>query len=183
MRKTITASLLTACITATSLTVQAQELALAPGTLKGFDGISAECIVQTPDAFATGACKMLFSGASKQADKAGVVFIQAGTQVWEGVDVKDRAHLELPAGSKLTSPLRLTFFVRGAHTNDITGGFTRIALWIPAKVDGRTGKLVLWETSTIGTGPRKGLRTALIKQIVGKLATPFSALAADNKAQ
>ncbi len=181
MKQIFAATMLAASVTS-SLHVQAQELPIAPGAFKGFDGVSAECIVQTPDAFATGTCKMLFASAARHAGKAGVKMVQAGTQVWEDVDVKDRAHLELPAGSELASPVRLTFFVRGANSSGVTGGFTRMAIWTPAEVDGRKGKLVLWETATLGTGPRNGLRKALVKSVAAKLEAPFSAIAADNKA-
>jgi len=185
MRQLFTGVILAASFTAATVitSAQAQEIPLPAGSLKGFDGIIAECIVQTPDAFATGICKMLFAAAAKQADRAGVKLVQAGSQVWEDVKVEDRVHLEPPAGSDLASPVRLTFFVRGAHTNSITGGYTRIALWTPAEIQGRSGKLVLWETATMGTGPRNGLRAALVKTVVGKLETPFTALVADNKAE
>jgi hypothetical protein len=42
---------------------------------------------------------------------------------------------------------------------------------------------VLWEAATLGTGPRKGLRTAVIKSVTEKLEAPFAAFASDNAAQ
>ena len=47
-----------------------QTIPTPDGAFKGFDGISAECIVQTPDPFATGTCKMLFALLKKHAEKA-----------------------------------------------------------------------------------------------------------------
>lgn len=160
---------------------QSQTIPTPDGAFKGFDGISAECIVQTPDPFATGTCKMLFALLKKHAEKTGVKVVQAGSQVWEDVEVEDRAHLDPPAGSDLKAPARLTFFVRGAQSAKITGGFTRIAIWTPAEIDGRKGKLVLWEQSTLGTGPRKGLRKALVASFGKHLDSVLTLLADHNK--
>jgi hypothetical protein len=176
-------SLLLAALTTAGLSSAtiAQEVPAPPGAFKGFDGISAECIVQTPDPFATGTCKMLFALLKKHSEKAGVKVVQAGSQVWEDVKIEDRAHLEPPAGSDLKAPARLTFFVRGAQSAKITGGFTRIAIWTPAEIDGRKGKLVLWEHSTLGTGPRNGLRKALVASFGKHLDSVLTLFADHNK--
>ena len=167
----------------TSLPAIAQELPVAPGAFNGFDGISAECIVHTPDKFGQTACDVLFKAAQSAADSAGVKLVRAGVANWDGVPVSDRKHVEPPAGAGLASPVRLSFFIRGANSDNVTGGFIRAAMWTPATTSGRTGKLVLWETATLGTGPRKQLRAAIIKDIAGKLGTPFAAMAAGNAAQ
>jgi hypothetical protein len=63
------------------------------------DGISAECIVQTPDRFAETACASLFKAAGTLAKNAGITLVEAGTTNWEGVPVPDRKHLApRPAG-------------------------------------------------------------------------------------
>ncbi len=163
-----------------ALPAQAQEVTIAPGAFAGFNGISAECIIHTPDKFADGACAALFKAAAAGAQKAGISLAQAGTANWEDVPVKDRKHLDPPAGGP-AQPVRLTFFIRGAQSDRITGGFVRAVMWTPATAEGRPGKLVLWEAATLGTGPRKGLRAAVVKSIAEKLETPFAALKADNK--
>ena len=157
----------------------AQEVPVAAGAFKGFDGISAECIVHTPDKFAQTACETLFKEAAKQAGQAEVTLVKAGVTNWEGVPVEDRKHVEPPTDANMAKPLRLTFFIRAAQSDRITGGYVRAALWVPAE----TGKLVLWEAATLGTGPRKGLRAAIIKDVTAKLERPFTAFAADNKEQ
>lgn len=160
-----------------ALPAKAQEVSIAPGAFAGFDGISAECIIHTPDKFADGACAALFKAAAAGAEKAGVTLVEAGTVNWEDVPVKDRKHLDPPACGP-AQPVRLTFFIRGAQSDRITGGFVRAVMWTPAQAEGRSGKLVLWEASTLGTGPRKGLRAAVVKSIADKLDTPFAALKA-----
>lgn len=162
-----------------ALPARAQEVSIAPGAFAGFDGISAECIIHTPDKFADGACAALFKAASAGAQKAGINFSEAGTANWEDVPVKDRKHLDPPAGGP-AKPVRLTFFIRGAQSDRITGGFMRAVMWTPAEAEGRSGKLVLWEAATLGAGPRKGLRAAVVKSIADKLETPFAALKADG---
>jgi hypothetical protein len=161
-----------------ALPVQSQELPILPGAMTDLDGISAECIVQTPDRFAETACASLFKAAGTLAKNAGITLVEAGTTNWEGVPVPDRKHLDPPAGG-LAKPVRLTFFIRGAQSDRITGGYMRAVMWLPAE----TGKLVLWEAATLGTGPRKGLRTAVIKSVTEKLEAPFAAFASDNAAQ
>ena len=174
---------ISAISTVSGLPAAAQELPVAPGAFKGFDGISAECIVHTPDKFGQTACDALFKAAQSAADGANIKLVRAGVTNWDGVPVSDRKHLEPPADGGLTSPVRLTFFIRGANSDNVTGGFIRAARWTPATAGNRTGKLVLWETATLGTGPRTRLRAAIIKDIAGKLDTPFAALAAGGGTQ
>ena len=75
---TLSLAVLSSAAIGTSLPAIAQELPVAPGAFNGFDGISAECIVHTPDKFGQTACDVLFKAAQSAADSAGVKLVRAG---------------------------------------------------------------------------------------------------------
>lgn len=181
MTRTPAALALTACLLATP--ALAQELPIPSGAFKGVDGVVSDCIILTPEKFAPSICERLAKKTSELAAAKGIAFTHLGDQVWHGKDYAGRSHVQ-PDGA--ANPVRLTYFVRGT-AGAPAGAFIRAAFWLPleGEVAGapRSGKLVLWERSSMATGPRKKVPPFLADHMIKQVERPFAAFTADNPAQ
>jgi hypothetical protein len=170
-----------------ALPVQAQELPIPPGAFKGFDTVMSDCIILTPEKFAPSICERLSQKTSELAAGKGIAHVHLGDQTWHGEDYDARSHIQ-PDGATNDSakPVRLTFFVRGTAGSP-AGAFIQAAFWVPFEGEAggtpRSGKLVLWERSSMATGPRKKTPPFLSDHIIKQLDRPFAAFATDNTAR
>ena len=171
-----------------ALPAKAQETPIPAGVFNGFDAIVSDCIILTPEKFAPSICERLVKKTSELASGNAIAFTHLGDQVWHGEEYDARSHVQpdATATQAATNPVRLTFFVRGT-AGAPAGAFIRAVFWLPfdgeAGAGPRSGKLVLWERSSMATGPRKKVPPFLADYIIKQLDRPFAALVSDNKAQ
>ncbi|MFN0263825.1 hypothetical protein ACKTEK_08100 [Tepidamorphus sp. 3E244] len=136
--------------------------------LAGLDGVAIACVSSTGEKYAERICDRLTKSATQTLEKAGVPVASSGYHREGGPSPK------LPEGMK---PLEITIYLRGTP-----GGTAailvrgRAAISYEAAVEsgdegtGRTGDLVIWEESTVGSGPVKQLEAAIANAMNDKLA-------------
>ena len=137
--------------------------------LAGLDGVAIACVSSTGETYAERICDKLSENARKALDKASVPVAVAG-YFREGGPSPDK-----PEG--IAKPLQITIFLRGTPGGNaaiLVRGRASIAYGAAVEAGsdeaGRSGDLVIWEESSVGSGPVKQLEAAIANAMTDKLA-------------
>lgn len=149
----------------------AQERVLTPEKAAGFDAVISQCVSFVRLKFANGMCDRLAKSIARLAKENGLGHSHLGRTEWGfGTDVYLR-----PEGKPgFGNPVWLTFYIRA--TGEPNSAFLWASLYQPVTDGTRTGRLVLWEDSGIGAGPRKDISAALSAGFAKKLEPVFEVL-------
>jgi hypothetical protein len=149
----------------------AQERILTPEKAAGFDAVISQCVSFVRLEFANGMCDRLAKSVARLAKENGLGHSHLGRTEWGfGTDV----YLKPEGESGFSNPVWLTFYIRA--TGEPNSAFLWASLYEPVTDGARTGRLVLWEDSGIGAGPRKEISGALSAGFAKKLEPVFKAL-------
>ncbi|MEZ5878849.1 MAG: hypothetical protein R3D43_14470, partial [Tepidamorphaceae bacterium] len=137
--------------------------------LAGLDGVVIACVSSTGEKYAERICGKLSETAKAELEKAGVPVAVAG-YFREGGPAPDK-----PEG--MARPLSIMIYLRGTPGGTaaiLVRGRGSIAYEAAVEAGesgaGRAGDLVVWEESTVGSGPVKQLEAAITNAMNDKLA-------------
>ncbi len=167
MKALVCSALASVVLTGTALAEDA-----IPEKLTGHDGVVTQCVFHTDKAFAKIMCDDLAKAAASQAKKVGIREMHLGSADWTG-DATE--YLQPAADSGFESPLYLTFYLRGTDGNP-AAAHAWASLYVPDTAMTPTGRLVLWEGATLGSGPPKPVARAVAGAVAKKMQPVFEAL-------
>jgi hypothetical protein len=142
-----------------------------PEKLDGYGGIVTQCVVHTRKAFAGIMCDGLVKAVADEAGKAGMDHAHLGSADWTKGDAD---YLGPDAGTAIVNPLYLTFYLRGTDGNP-AGAHAWASLYAPVDAP-LSGRLVIWEGATLGSGPPEPVAAAVADSVAGKMRPVIAAL-------
>ena len=148
-----------------------------PAQFAGLDGVAVTCISSYEADRARRICDEMSTHVLARAEKAGAKAVATG-YFKEGAETPARP-------DAFARPLDITIFIRGAANPDGLFVATRASVAYEGAVEaggagpGRSGELVLYERSTLGTGPLSRLTPAIISAAKDRLE-PFMVRLEEN---